>query len=135
MEKPQIRTLALVVFAVSLVALFAPQQQEDLDESETYTVNMTERGFQPTVLTIEKGDTVVWRNKASISMWIASDPHPTHTDYSNTTIGEHCGNSSITAFDQCQTGEKYSFTFKKTGNWSYHNHRPFAAGGRITVTE
>lgn len=135
MERPEIRTLAVVVFAVLLVAVFAPQQKETVESPETHTVNFTERGFEPTVLTVEKGDTVVWNNKASISMWVASDPHPTHTDYSNTTRGEHCGNSSIQAFDQCSTGEKFSFTFEKAGNWTYHNHRPFASGGKVTVLE
>jgi plastocyanin len=55
-------------------------------------------------------------------MWVASDPHPIHTDYS--------------AFDAKQgiaPGDTYSFTFTKTGNWGFHNHLNPSATGTITV--
>lgn len=136
MERPEITTIIFVVFSVALVAFFAPFNDQSVERTpETHVVEFTDRGFDPVALTIQEGDTVRFVDNASITMEVASDPHPTHTDYSNTTRGQHCGNSSIKAFDQCGPGEKFSFTFEKAGNWSYHNHRPFASGGKITVTE
>src|SRR6266568_2740798 len=40
----------------------------------------TENGFQPHSITIKKGQTVIWTNKDSDELWVASNPHPTHTD-------------------------------------------------------
>ncbi|MFO7799503.1 MAG: hypothetical protein R6V22_07005 [Rhodohalobacter sp.] len=123
---------ALIVFAVAFTALSGMQ---DENTPETHVVEFTDRGFDPVTLEIEKGDTVRFVDNASITMWVASDTHPTHRDYSNTTMTEHCGNDSIQSFDQCSTGPEYEFTFEKTGDWTYHNHEPFASGGEIKVTE
>lgn len=96
------------------------------------TIVFTGSGFQPASLTVEQGETVTWVNQADTSMWVASDRHPTHTLYDGSSRSEHCDGDS-TAFDQCGTGDRYSFTFEKTGEWGYHNHVPFVQGGTITV--
>src|SRR6185437_3978168 len=65
-------------------------------------VNYTEDGFQPQTITIKAGQTVTWTNKDSDDLWVASNPHPTHTDYPG--------------FDELKgisTGQTYSFTFTK----------------------
>lgn len=102
---------------------------------ETHVVEFTDRGFDPIVLEIDRGDTVRFVDNASISMWVASDPFPKNSRYSNTTKNEHCenGSSTIEAFDQCSIGPEFEFKFEKTGEWGYHNQKPFASGGRITV--
>lgn len=101
---------------------------------ETHVVELTDRGFDPREVVIDKGDTVRFVDNASITMWIASDPYPTNNGYSNTTRKEHCAeNSTVEAFDQCSTGEVYEFTFEKSGEWGYHNQRPFDPGGRVVV--
>ncbi|MFB6115769.1 MAG: hypothetical protein ABEK04_05815, partial [Candidatus Nanohalobium sp.] len=66
------------------------------------------------------GDTVVWKADSG-SMWVASNQHPIHSQYSGTSRSQHCG-SSADAFDQCSTGNTYRFTFTKKGEWGYHNH-------------
>jgi plastocyanin len=101
-------------------------------------IEFTGSGFEPADVTVEAGETVVWVNEAgSATMWIGSDRHPTHTDYSGTTLNEHCqsGDQNSAAFDQCSTGDRFSFTFEKTGEWGYHNHRPYVQGGTVTVVE
>lgn len=75
------------------------------------TVDYTDSGFTPKSITVKVGTTVTWTNKASDKMWVASAPHPTHTD--------------LPGFDQLGSVAKdgtYSYTFKKVGNWKYHNH-------------
>ena len=105
------------------------------EESESTTVTFTGSGFQPADVTIEQGETVNFVNEGDTTMWIGSDRHPTHTNYAGTNVREHCQNGDQTsaAFDQCSTGDRFSFTFEKTGEWSYHNHQPFVQGGTISV--
>ncbi|MFB6144423.1 MAG: plastocyanin/azurin family copper-binding protein [Candidatus Nanohaloarchaea archaeon] len=100
---------------------------------ETHTVYYTSEGFQPQQITIQKGDTVVWVNNASAPMWVASNNHPTHTKYSGTSLYRHCSNGESNTFDQCSTGDRYSFTFTKTGEWGYHNHRAPLDTGTVVV--
>lgn len=86
------------------------------------TVNYTDNGFSPASITIKKGDTVVFVNQSSGSMWAASNPHPIHTDYS--------------AFDEKATvdsGGSWSFTFEQVGTWSYHNHKSPSDTGTVVV--
>lgn len=72
------------------------------------TVAYTDSGFVPDNLTVTTGTTVTFIDQSNNTMWVGSDPHPVHTDYS--------------AFDQLKTGESYSFTFPKSGTYNYHNH-------------
>lgn len=108
---------------------------EPVDTAADNTIYYTSSGFQPSDLTIQQGETVTWVKNASTSMWVASDRHPTHTNYADSTLREHCQNGDQTsaAFDQCQSGDRFSFTFEKTGEWSYHNHERSSHGGTITV--
>ncbi len=87
-------------------------------------VSYTGNGFEPHSITIKKGQTVTWTNKDSDELWVASNPHPTHTDYPG--------------FDELKsipTGQTYSFTFTKVGNWGYHNHLNPSQQGVVVVTE
>ena len=57
-----------------------------------------------------------------VSLWVASNPHPIHTDYSD-----------FDAKRGYAKGERYSFTFFKQGTWKYHNHLNPGEGGVIVV--
>lgn len=118
------------------------QPQEPVDDTlpsnlteESNIVYLTDSGFRPSTLTIEQGETVTWLNSASQEMWVASDRHPTHTDYDGSTLNEHCqnGDQNTAAFDQCSAGDRFSFTFEKTGEWGYHNHENAGQTGKIIV--
>jgi plastocyanin len=99
--------------------------------SVTYGPN----GFSPQEVIIKVGGTVTWTNSGGGSMWVASAQHPTHTAYSGTSLAEHCDGAGNTAFDQCQNGSTYSFTFDKVGTWGYHNHSNSSHFGRVVVIE
>jgi len=93
--------------------------------TETTTVTYTENGFSPTSVTVQSGDTVVFVNDSNSGMWVGADQHPTHTNYDGTNLSQHCNNNGAQPFDSCteiQTGNSWSFTFDKTGEWGYHNH-------------
>lgn len=86
------------------------------------TVTYTNTGFSPSRIEIQKGQTVIFKNESSQGMWVGSDPHPLHTDYS--------------AFDSrkaVNSGQSYSFTFDRTGTWGYHNHSNSAHRGTVVV--
>lgn len=110
------------------------QSSEDTSEqSQTVTVTYTEDGFSPQTVEVSQGDTVQFVNESENDMWVGSDQHPTHTQYDGTSLREHCPEGSDEAFDQCENGDEYSFTFEKTGSWSYHNHSRASDGGTVIV--
>ncbi len=105
------------------------------ESSSAYTVRYTSAGFSPESLSVPLGATVTFINQGTEEMWVGSDEHPTHTQYSGTNKDEHCVNGapSATSFDQCGVGSTYSFTFTKEGIWGYHNHRESDHHGTIVV--
>jgi plastocyanin len=86
-------------------------------------VNYTAAGFVPKTIEIKAGQTVKFINKTSGALSVASDPHPTHTNYPE--------------FDQWKSSAKgqkeYSFTFTKIGTWGYHNHADESKTGTVIV--
>jgi plastocyanin len=82
----------------------------------------SDSGFSPKGITVKLGDTVVFKNESSRGMWVASAPHPTHTDY-----------PEFDAKKAYNNGEAYSFTFQKVGTWKFHNHLNPSDFGSVTV--
>lgn len=85
-------------------------------------VSYTKTGFSPATLTVKSGTTVVFSNNSGKPMWVASTPHPVHTD--------------LPGFDQLKSvgrGGSYSFTFSKAGSWKYHNHVAPGERGVVVV--
>lgn len=85
------------------------------------TVEYLGQGFNPNSITVKSGTTVIWVNKGSDLMWVASSPHPVHTD--------------LPGFDALKADVTYSFTFTKVGKWSYHNHLGPDKSGEIVVEQ
>ena len=98
-------------------------------------VMYTDKGFSPSTITIKQGTKVTFVNNTTNKMWVASDEHPTHTEYDGKTKTEHCPDTLGTAFDQCASGSTYTFTFNKVGSFDYHNHSVASDGGKVIVTQ
>jgi len=108
----------------------------DPKDGGAVTVVYSDDGFVPTSITVRPGTVVTFIDQsAAHEMWVASDEHPTHTQYDGTNKDEHCPNTAGTTLDQCAEGSTYSFTFSKPGVWSYHNHREDEHHGSVTVTQ
>lgn len=78
--------------------------------------------FTPNTINIKKGTTVKFINEGTDQMWVASSPHPQHTD--------------LPDFDQLKgvgQGVSYEYTFTKVGNWKFHNHLKPSAFGTVIV--
>ena len=88
------------------------------------TVTYNGVDFNPNTVTIKMGDSVTFVKQSSGGMEVASNPHPTHTDYPE--------------FDQGDGPQKgnviYVFVFGRTGTWGYHDHTNPSAKGTIIVT-
>ena len=104
--------------------------------SGSVTVTYDGSSFTPATVTIHVGDTVMFVDQGSASMWVASAQHPNHVGYDGTTRSEHCaaGYTGSAPFDQCTASKNpYSFTFTKAGSWPYHDHVNASAHGVIIV--
>lgn len=89
-----------------------------------HRVELRSDGFHPQKLTIQKGDTVYFTTSLEQSFWPASNLHPTHTVYTEFDPRE--------PIDQKQS---WSFQFKKSGQWKYHDHLSPLFTGLITVLD
>ena len=94
----------------------------ELELPKEIEVSYTDNGFNPIIAIVEQGATVKFTNDSRITMWVASNPHPDHSAYSNF--------NSKTAVPP---GAAYSFTFTKIGSWKYHNDTATSHTGTITV--
>ncbi len=118
-----------------------PVEQTPDETQNTETGNIityTDSGYSPNTITIKNGQTVIFKNQSSKSMWPASAMHPTHRLYDGTSIEEHCSGTRVTSssFDACsgvQPGNSWSFRFNKTGSWKYHDHLSPTNFGAIIV--
>jgi len=116
-----------------------PSQQPPASQVPAVNENVitySNSGYSPSTLTIKKGETVTFKNQSSRSMWPASAMHPTHRAYSNTSLDEHCPDTTGIAFDACKgflPGQSFSFTFNQVGTWKYHNHLNPGDIGTIVV--
>lgn len=95
------------------------------DESEevqaSHTVTYSDGNFSPAELNVSLGETVEFSNQTTGAFWVASDTHPSHTDYPEFDSGS------------IEPGGTYSFTFERAGTWGYHDHLNPQATGTISV--
>lgn len=85
-------------------------------------IRITQGGFVPETLRVNKGVPVRFINETSEWHWPASDLHPTHTLYPE--------------FDPkrgLEPGETWQFRFERTGEWGFHDHLAPYMTGKIIV--
>lgn len=96
-------------------------QEAPKPTTKTVTVTYQNNAFSPASVTINLGDTVIFKNNHTSAIFVASNPHPIHT--------------SFPALDSetLEAGAEYRFTATQKATISYHNHFNPSAGGSITV--
>lgn len=114
-----------------------PDAEEDGGPAFT-VVTLTDSGFSPSTVTVSVGETVRFVNDSSRGMWVASDNHPTHTEYDGTSTREHCkdGTDTTGTFDECSSvmrGDYWDYTFEKAGTFGFHNHVGASNTGSVIV--
>lgn len=95
-------------------------------------ITMDDDGYMPGTVTIKAGESVEWVNKSTRDFWPASNIHPTHSLYPDSSIFKCLTPEEPNIFDAClpiESGTTYSFTFNHVGEWRYHDHlRPNKTG-------
>lgn len=77
--------------------------------------------FSPAQITLKAGQTLTFKNTASMAVVVDSNPHPVHTDDPELNVG------SIAA------GQSQTVTLNKTGSFGLHNHINPAQQGQVTI--
>ena len=87
-------------------------------------VDYTGRMFTPNVITILKGDTLLFRNSSDKILDLASDPHPNRNNFPFLNVGiiEKKGGSA-------------AVIFLKTGEYFFHNHAFPDHRGKVIVLD
>lgn len=138
-ETPNQQTVPPPTAAASESSTPIPTSQPSISSAPVVKekiVIYTDSGFSPSALSIKKDETVIFKNQSSRSMWPASAMHPTHRVYSETTLDEHCPDTTGMAFDACAgilPGSSWKFIFNKTGTWKYHDHLNPTNYGAVVV--
>ncbi|USN97308.1 MAG: hypothetical protein H6799_02955 [Candidatus Nomurabacteria bacterium] len=123
--KPQSTRQQEDVVSQSTEPAIEPSQTE---ENSILTINYGEDGYQPRMLQVKKGQTVKFTTTSEVPNWVASNPHPAHTDYPEFDTGQILGTLPA-------PGDETEFTFDKVGGWGFHNHNQQGHTGTIVVTE
>ncbi len=123
--------IGLVLLLAGVVGIWVPYERakdtllpDTLTDAGELIVEYRETGFVPEEITVKVGTTVEWRSPLGRPMWVASDPHPSHTDL------EGFDQRGISLFRTWLAprhahahGESaYTYTFTNVGVWNYHNH-------------
>lgn len=90
---------------------FSTNTATNTSTAKTATVTIAGNGVSPQTLTVDAGTTVTFKNNDSSEHQVASDSHPTHTDY-----------PGFDSRSGIAPGGQFSFTFTKVGSWGYHDH-------------
>lgn len=118
-------TILSLVIITGVLAFFVLQSNSTINEASVdVTITLSEEGFSPEKITINKGDTVLFKTTRETYFWPASNLHPTHELY-----------SEFDPQEPIDPQQSWSFTFEETGQWQYHDHLAPYYTGTITVKE
>lgn len=88
----------------------------------TVMITYTDAGFAPSSVNIAKNTVVIFKNKSSSPLQIASDPHPSHTDL-----------PALNAATATNANEEYRYQYAHDGAWGFHNHLQPTHKGTVIV--
>ncbi len=136
--------ISAVLIFVGIVGFWIPYEKSknaplptDAQGNAEVEVTYDADGFHPATLTVSVGTTVAWKNVSGLPMWVASDPHPSHTDLKGFDQLRII-NRAIPTFIRTAHAHGsaiYEYTFTEVGTWKYHNHVNPQHRGMVVVTE
>lgn len=110
MKKRMIITVIIAVILLVALGIFSYLTLHGL-LGQMQEIVVTDNGFQPVSITIQKNTRVIFVNKGTKPRWPASDFHPTHGIY-----------PEFDPQNEVPPGGKWEFVFGKVGKWKYHDH-------------
>jgi len=123
-----IGVLFVLVLFEAYVRFFSIQQ--------TTIIKMTETGFVPAQVRISQGTAITFVNEDTEPHWPASNMHPVHTFYPGSDIRKCSTPEEIYIFDACKPilpGDSYTFVFRESGGWGFHDHMYSTFFGGVDV--
>lgn len=125
--------IVVLVFFGGLILVRSYPQPSDSNEKQMvkgdpstadFIVTIERNGFFPEVVEIQMGQSVAWINKDDRFHWPASNIHPTHEIYSD-----------FDPREPISEDESWIFTFKRVGEWRYHDHLMPNKTGTVIVKQ
>lgn len=114
--------LITIIFLLLPVLVIVVILNQTFQKSPSHIIILEETGFSPQQLTINKGDSITFKTTRGKPFWPASDLHPTHGIY-----------PEFDPQEPIDLDKSWSFTFKKSGSWRFHDHLSPFYRGTITV--
>ena len=121
---PKLLLLILIVIAVGLaIGLTNHRRAGKAITSPVPMVSITKSGFFPKLITIKAGQSVTWTDYDSKPHSIASDPYPKNDKY-----------PGLNSQGPLQLNDTYTYSFEKTGTYTYHDDlNPYKLQGTVVV--
>ena len=122
MFSSRVAIVVILIFSVLLLVLFVGKNSSKVLTGKVKEIVLTNSGFDPQIVTIAQGDTVVFSSNTGKHFWPASNIHPYHSIYPE--------------FDPrrpLSPEEQWIFTFNKPGQWLFHDHLSSQFTGAIIV--
>lgn len=85
-------------------------------------VTLTEAGFEPRIVEVREGESVLFVSETGSHFWPASNIHPHHSIY-----------PSFDPRRPLAPDEEWSFTFSRAGQWVFHDHLRAHHTGMVIV--
>ncbi|SRR6266542_396028 len=106
-----IAALILVVVGISSILVIHNRNKQGAQAETTgASVQITDTAFVPQTVKIKQGQSVTWINTDTRLHQVAADPYPSHSKL-----------PSLFSQESLATNESYTFTFDKTGTFTYHD--------------
>ena len=93
-----------------------------MSDDVDHVVYMYNDRFEPSEITIDQGEAVLFVSKADRAVWPASDSHPSHQLY-----------PEFDPLSGISSGDSWSFVFDQSGSWDFHDHLSAGIGGTVNV--
>lgn len=112
-------TIILVVVAIAVGAwmYYSNTRSQTEAQNPTAAVTITDGGFTPATIKIQKGQDVTWTNQSQKSVQITGDQKST----------------GLKSSEGIAPGESYSFTFDDSGTYYYHQSGDLSHTGVVVV--
>lgn len=105
-----------------------------IDSQNATIIKRTNTGYEPQIVTIKKGENIIFINESDDFHWPASDIHPTHKLYPQKS-SDNCLGSDFDACKALAPDTTWMFKFNQAGRWSFHDHLRANFKGAVIVAD
>jgi plastocyanin len=99
--------------------IFSPETKEKLETEPVFQAlaTYTEKGFEPKIVKVSKGQVVRFTNSSSRDMWVVSSGQRLYPR-----TKDMCGSSDLDSCEPVVSGDFWQFEFAQPGTWEVTNN-------------